>query len=84
MDDAKGIPPSTVRLRQHVLAATLVRSKTTGPGRKVGELPIVVDRSVSLSGAPWLETGYDIWRSEPFAFSRDFFLPRSSEDFLQP
>ena len=84
MDDTKGIPPATVRMGQYVLSASLVRSKTTGPGRKVGELPVVVDRTLSLSGLPWLLEGYKLWRSEPFSFARDYFLPRASEDFEKP
>ena len=61
------------------LFGVLKKTKTTGPSRRVRELPIHICRSAFIRFASWLKIGFDIWQ-EIAPFERDFFLPRSTAD----
>jgi hypothetical protein len=73
-DDVDGLDPSRMVLTEVCWRGVLTRTKTTGPGKKVLEVPVFVHRLANLSGHDWLKTGFDIWSSEPFAFRRDYFV----------
>ena len=62
--------------------ARLTRTKTSGQGKKkTRELHVFIPRSASISGVPWLQVGYDLWRSV-VSDGADFFVPRLSPDLV--
>jgi hypothetical protein len=80
-DDTKGLRPSRLILGDGGLRGVLERTKTTGAGRRTGELPIFVHRSCGFSGCDWLRAGYEVWMHEDMFSLRDYMLPRAQADF---
>ncbi|CAE7378144.1 unnamed protein product, partial [Symbiodinium pilosum] len=66
-------------LSQVGLKFCLRKTKTSGPGRKVGELFAYISRSAGLSGFDWLTEGMRLLANEQFSWSRDFFCPAMSD-----
>ena len=60
-DDHRGLIPSRLRLDKSGLHATLVRTKTSGSGKKIEELPVFISSDVFLVEPDWLVSGYDLW-----------------------
>ena len=74
-DDLRRLGPHQVLLQTSGFTATLKRTKTTGAGKKVRDLSVFIPAGTSLSGAAWMEAGYELFKTlEPK--DRDFFLPR--------
>ena len=61
-DDALWIDKSRLYLSDIGLRGVLMRSKTSGAGRRVRELPIFIVRTTSLSGHDWLQTGMELYQ----------------------
>ena len=78
-DDLQHIRPSQVKLLEGALLAVLSQSKTSGPGKRMRELPVVIARGCRLCGTSWLEEGFHLMR-EIFADSKDvdFLIPRGT------
>ena len=74
-DDVQNIDPSSVRLSQVGLRFVLSKTKTSGPGRKVGELHGFVSRVACLSGFDWILEGHKLLSAEALMWSRDFLCP---------
>ena len=90
-DDLQNIDPTSVTLSQLGLKFNLLRTKTSGPGKKQGTLQGFVLRGVSLSGYDWLAAGVTLLQSDEFKFPRDFLCVHlddtwqvASRDFLEP
>ena len=80
-DDTAGLLPEKLKLFDRGLEGLIVRSKSSGPGRKVTELRIFVSIDATVTGKPWLVTGFKIWSTdELFAFRRDYFLPMPNRE----
>jgi len=78
-DDHRGLAPSGITLRDGRFYGTLTRTKTTGPGKKVLTLPVVVSRVAYLVYPDWLVSGWRLWeRLAPFV--RDYLLARPTSD----
>ena len=77
-DDFKRLRPIDVTLRESGLVGRLSRTKTTGVGKKVRELPLFIPKEAAISGNPWLETGYYLF-SEDGDRDRDFMFLRPRE-----
>ena len=74
-DDHRGLVPAGLTWADDKgLAGTLTRTKTTGRGKRVENLPLFVSCDAFLHDPAWLPTGFQIWQS--FGADRDFFLPR--------
>eukprot|EP00435_Cladocopium_sp_Y103_P009281 s3525_g2.t1 len=73
LSDLEGLVPNRLELGSRGLRGILVRTKTTGPGKHVREVPIYVSRKISLSGLDWMRCGYDIWKNLGFE-NRDYFV----------
>ena len=71
-DDLQFIAPESITLSQLGLRATLSRTKTSGPGKKVSVLQAFVMRGISLTGYDWLKEGYNMLHSGELSWSRDF------------
>lgn len=74
-DDLQGLDFRRLRLTPTGLFGVLVRTKTSGAGRKHWELPVVIHREASLTGEDWQAAGMEIVRMAEFQFPRDYFLP---------
>ncbi len=79
-DDTLGIRPELMVLTASGLEAQLERTKTSGPGRKIRWLSFFVSTQASITGVPWLRTGFEIWQEEGMNFKRDYFMPFPTED----
>jgi len=84
-DDHRGLSPSAVHMTARGLEAVLSRTKTTGPGKRVSELPLVIGFESYLREPAWLVTGWNLWRAKA-PYVRDYFLvkPAASLDATQP
>jgi len=72
-DDHRGLSPSAIRMTARGLEAVLSRTKTTGPGKRVSELPLIVGYESYLREPAWLATGWELWKSQA-PYVRDYFL----------
>jgi len=78
-DDHRGLAPSGITLRNGRFVGTLSRTKTTGPGKKVLTLPVVVSGEAYVAYADWLAVGWGLWeRLAPYV--RDYLLARPTVD----
>ena len=57
------------------MTGTLLRTKTSGPGKKVKQLIVYVPFEACVTGHPWLKDGYDLWK-DAVCGSADYFIPR--------
>ena len=80
-DDLQHVEIKSVRLSQVGLKFCLRKTKTSGPGRKVGELFAYISRSAGLSGFDWLAEGMRLLANEQFSWSRDFFCPAMNDSW---
>lgn len=80
-DDLQGLSSSRLTLSSVCLRSILGRSKTTGPGKKTGEIPCYCRADASFSGSNWLKIGFGLFRSDRNVFARDYFLPKPTQDF---
>ena len=81
--DTLGMAEGSMELQESGLTAVLLRTKTSGPGKKVVYLRIWVSMSCWIQKRYWLETGYDIWKRLGKAAGleeRDFGLPCPTGD----
>lgn len=84
-DDLQGLAPSRMTYNpKTVWRGVLTRTKTTGPGKKVGELPVYIHSGCGFSGKPWMETGFKIWTSKAFSFPRDFMVMNPASNYEGP
>lgn len=63
---------SRMRLDASGFTAILVRSKTSGQGKKLAELPVFISSGAWFREEDWLRVGVRVWNSEEYP--RDFFL----------
>ena len=71
-DDLQCVDPASLTLSQLGLKFTLPRSKTSGPGKKLGTLQGFVLRTVSSSGYDWISAGMSLLKLDAFSWPRDF------------
>ena len=80
-DLQSGLSPARVSLGKFGMRGILTQTKTTGPGKRILEVPVYLHRQASWSGVDWLAEGFAILQSEQFAFARDYFMPRPGKDW---
>lgn len=78
-DDVLWLDRSRTMLSEVGWKSVLVRSKTSGAGRRVRELPVFVSRLTSLTGRDWLVEGFDLWREASRAFPGSLFICRPTK-----
>eukprot|EP00973_Karenia_brevis_P026717 3687151-Karenia_brevis.AAC.1 len=79
-DDVQGLLPETVKIFEKGLQATLDRTKTSGPGKKIRWMKIYISQRSYIAVGNWLAEGLAIWDSADFAVKRDYFLLAPSKD----
>jgi len=84
-DDHRGLAPSAVSFTPRGMEATLSRTKTSGPGKRITALPMVIGYGAYLKQPGWLEIGWRLWQ-EAAPYVRDFFLvkPAASLEATTP
>ena len=83
-DDVQGADWRTLRMDSQALSLTLVRTKTTGAGKRTLQLPVHVRRQASLTGKDWLAEGLALWQHPDFSLERDFFWPLPEPGYDRP
>ncbi len=85
-DDVLWLDRSRTMLSEVGWKSVLVRSKTSGAGRRVRELPVFVSRLASLTGRDWLAEGHYQWQEASKNFPGSLFVCRpvkSAEGFTR-
>ena len=59
--DLQGIDMSRLRLSNNGLKGYLGQTKTTGPDKRVAEVPFHILRAAGISGQDWLKVGFELW-----------------------
>ena len=72
-DDLQWLSPKDVQLGSRGLECTLIRTKTTGPGKRIEKMFAYVSRQAWYAKEKWLETGWMLWAE--FQYDRDYFVP---------
>ena len=83
LSDLEGLDPRRMTLSSRGFRGFLTKTKTTGPGKNVKEVPIFISRRVSVTGLDWLKTGFEIWQEFGLT-QRDYFVFCSKKDFSAP
>ena len=76
--DTLGMHMDTMREDSMGVWATLMKTKTTGPGKRVLQCKVYVSHEAYLEEKQWLATGLDLWKKmgyEAGLSGRDFMLP---------
>ncbi len=81
-DDLQKINPERLSFRGGRLTTTLRITKTSGPGKRVQELPVCISEHAYIWDGSWLKSGFDLLK-EAADFERDYLIPRFSEDWSQ-
>ena len=73
--DLQAIRPGELKLVEGRLATTLRRTKTSGPNRRIKEMPLCVSEAAFFENPDWLKIGFELlqWLA---TFSRDYLLPK--------
>jgi hypothetical protein len=79
-DDHRGLVPAKMVMGPRGLSARLVRTKTSGPGKRVETLPLFVGKSSYIFEEDWLPVGMGLW--DDARTDRDYFLmhPNAARD----
>ena len=77
-DDHRSMQPNSLRLLPTCPRATLTRTKTSGVGKKVQRLQMVIGRSAYIGEPTWLDVGFKLWEAVPQG--RDCFLGLPATD----
>ena len=73
-DDIQHLSVGNLRLVGNFYAGELLKSKTTGPTKRVKEVPLIVAEDASITGLPWFRCGLSI-ASEFDLTSLPYMLP---------
>ena len=79
--DLQAIIPAELSLVEGRLTTVLRRTKTSGPSRRVKELPVAISEHAYFLRSTWLRVGFDLLRTHA-NYKRDYLLPRLNQDGL--
>ena len=85
--DTTGLPWNSVGWDIDGLTGELVRTKTTGPGKKVWKMAVHVCKRAWLAEPEWLFIGYILWKDMGKSVGleeRDYLLPKPTEQLALP
>eukprot|EP00435_Cladocopium_sp_Y103_P030957 s929_g7.t1 len=77
-DDMQKIKPDELQFIGERLTTTLRVTKTSGPGKRVQELPVCISESAFVWDKSWLYCGFQLIRQHA-NFDRDYLLPKLTE-----
>ena len=79
-DDIQRINPKELKYYGGRMTTILRITKTTGPSKRVQELPVCVSEHAFISSPFWLKTGFDLIKQHA-SFDRDYLLPKLNENW---
>ena len=79
VDDIQNVLPETLKVSRRGFTARLARTKTSGPGKLHGQLPIFACREITLMGHDWIAAGLEFTKLESFVFPRDYLVPAHND-----
>ena len=79
-DDLQRMKRNTLRFMGGLLVTTLMSTKTTGPGKRVQQLPVAVSEEAQILPLNWLATFVELLQTH-MPRDRDFLLDYPSPDF---
>ena len=77
--DLQAIIPAELALVEGRLVTTLRRTKTSGPNRRVRELPVAISEHAFFVKSSWLREGFNLLK-ERASYKRDYLMPRLKSD----
>ena len=77
--DLQAIIPAELALVEGRLVTTLRRTKTSGPNRRVRELPVAISEHAFFVKSAWLKEGFDLLKQHA-SYKRDYLMPRLKSD----
>ena len=77
--DLQAIIPAELALVEGRLVTTLRRTKTSGPNRRVRELPVAISEHAFFVKSSWLREGFNLLK-EHASYKRDYLMPRLKSD----
>ena len=81
-DDLQKIHPANLSMHGGRLTTTLRITKTSGPGKRMQELPVCISEHAYIWDGSWLKQGFELLR-EAANFERDYLLPRFNEEWTE-
>ena len=82
-NDVQQLQPSQFKYFGGLLLNRLCRTKTTGPSKRIKELPFALWSDMSITGAEWMTTGMALLMTTGDD-KRSFLLPNFSSDLNSP
>ena len=79
-DDIQKIIPKELKYYGGRMTTILRTTKTTGPTKRVQELPVCVSEHSFVVSPFWLKTGFDLFK-EHASFERDYLLPKLNKEW---
>eukprot|EP00435_Cladocopium_sp_Y103_P007225 s1212_g2.t1 len=77
-DDIQKINPRELKFYAGRLTTILRVTRTSGPTKRVQELPVCISENAYISSPFWLKTGFDLMKQHA-SFDRDYLLPKLNE-----
>ena len=74
-DDIQKVNPKELKYYAGRMTTTLRYTKTTGPTKRVQELPVCISEHAYVTTPFWLKTGFDLFKRDA-DFDRDYMLPK--------
>ena len=79
-DDMQKINLSQLHLTGGRMTTTLRVTKTSGPGKRVQELPVCISEYAFVWDVDWIQKGFNLLKTHA-SFERDYLLPKLTEDW---
>ena len=79
-DDVQKMIPKELKYFGGRMTTVLRTTKTTGPTKRVRELPVCISEHAYISNQFWLKTGFDLLKND-VAFDRDYLLPKLNSNW---
>ena len=79
-DDIQKINPKELKYYGGRMTTMLRTTKTTGPTKRVQELPVCISEHAYISSPFWLKTGFDLIKQNA-TFERDYLVPKLNENW---
>ncbi|CAL1134668.1 unnamed protein product [Cladocopium goreaui] len=79
-DDIQKVVPKELKYYAGRMTTILRITKTTGPTKRVQELPVCVSEHAYVTSPFWLKTGFDLFKTHA-NFERDYMLPKLNRDW---
>ena len=79
-NDTLHIVPEDMHFKNEALVITVYASKTTGPGKKVELLYVIISVCAYIAEDSWLKRGMELMKEMGSGISRDCLLPLPEQD----